>query len=106
MEGKEVVEMEGRKETKEGGRKKGEGTSGEGKNKHIIVSITSTSDYPYSPTVPSSVIFAAVNFVAIRCSAESFAVSHTLTLVPIKIGTSGTLLWTNAITCVGILDER
>ena len=45
MKGKEVVEMEGRdgrKETKEGGRKKGEGASGEGKDKHIIVSITST----------------------------------------------------------------
>ena len=38
---------------------------------------------------------------------ELFAVSHTLTLAPIKIGTSGTPLGTNATTCPPtILDER
>ena len=43
VKGEEVVEMggrDGRKETREGGRKKGKGASGEGKDKHIIVSIT------------------------------------------------------------------
>ena len=60
----------------------------------------------HSPTAPGSVILAAVNPVAVRCCAELFTVSHTFTLCPIKIGTSGTLLGTNATTCVGILDER
>ena len=59
-----------------------------------------------SPTAPGSVILAAVNSVAVECCAEPFAVSHTLTLPPIKIGTSGTPLSTDATTCPGVLEER
>ena len=64
-----------------------------------------TSDHPHLPTLPGSVIRAAVNPVAVRCCAEPFAVSHTLTLPPIKMGTSGTPLSTNTTT-LGILNER
>ena len=109
----EVVEMgevggrDGRKETKEGGRKKVKEPVEKGRINILFLSpLPCTSDHPHSPTAPGSVIPAAVNFVAVRCFAEPFAVSHTLTLVPIKIGTSRTLLWTNAFTCLGVLDER
>ena len=110
----EVVEMgevggrDGRKETGEGGRKKVKEPVEKGRiNILLFLSpIPCTSHYPNSPTAPGSVIPAAVNFVAVRCFAEPFAVSHTLTLVPIKIGTSRTPLSTNAFTCPGVLDER
>ena len=99
-EGERRGGKEGWKERDKRGRES-EGASGEGKDKHIVP-ITSTSDYPHSPTAPGSVILATVNFVAVRCCAEPFAVSNTLTLDPIKIGTSGTPLWTNAFTCLAI----
>ena len=102
--GEWVGRRDGRKGTREGRRKKGKETVEKGRVN--INSITSTSEYPHSPTAPGSVILAAVDLVAIRCCAESFAVSHTFTLIPIKIGTSGTPLGTNATACVGILDER
>ena len=64
-----------------------------------------TSDHPHLPTLPGSVIRAAVNPVAVECCAEPFAVSHTLTLPPIKMGTLGTPLSTNTTACVGVLDK-
>ena len=64
------------------------------------------SIYPHSPTAPGSVTSAAVDLVAVRCCAESFAVSHTFTFSLIKIGTSGTLLGTSTTACLGVLNER
>ena len=104
MKGEEVVEMGGRKETRERGRKTVKGSVEKGRINILFLSPLPCN--PHSPTTPGSVILAAVNLFAVRCFAEPFAVSHTLTLVPINIGTSGTLLWTNAFTCVGVLDER
>ena len=98
--GEWVRRRDGRKGTREGRRKKGKKTVE--KERVNINSITSTSEYPHSPTAPGSVILAAVDLVAVRCCAESFAVSHTFTLYPIKIGTSGTPLGTNAMACPGI----
>ena len=88
------------KRNKRGKKEKGKETVEKGRVN--INSITSTSEYPHSPTAPGSVILAAVDLVAVRCCAESFAVSHTFTLYPIKIGTSGTPLGTNAMACPGI----
>ena len=98
--------MEGEIQEREGGKKVKEPVEKGRINILFPSPLPYASHYPNSLTTPGSVIPAAVNFVAVRCFAEPFAVSHTLTLVPIKIGTSRTLLWTNAFTCLVVLDER
>ena len=93
--------MEGKRQEREEGKKVKEPV--EKGSINILLFLSPLPCNPHSPTAPSSVILATVNSVVVRCCAELFAVSHTLALVPIKIGTSGTPL---TYTFTGLIVEN